>query len=248
MSSSIKFSILHVHGGNFSDVKLTRKPFFQKLLKLHLSSFSQIFCLTDEQYSSMTERLGCSKNVRKLYNYVDIPNEAQLNKEDDNLNLLYIGRLHPLKGIREAVSAVCKVKNERIRFWIIGSGELETELAQIKDKRIVFLGKKTGADKEAFLSKAHVFLLPTSWSEGLPYALLEATAYGLALIATPVGAINQVLYHGRNGFFISSGGVTSLVETIENLLTGREETLRNKKCLNLKIIGLISILASSKSG
>lgn len=228
MGYSVKFNILHLHGGNFSDVNLTRNPFFKKLLKLHFSSFSQIYCLTNEQYSNVTERFGCSKNVRRINNYVDIPNEAQLNKKDDNLNLLYIGRLHPLKGIREAISAVCKVKSERIRFWIIGSGELENELVQIKDKRIVFLGEKTGSDKEAFLSKAHVFLLP-SWSEGLPYSLLEAAAYGLALVATPVGAINQVLYDGRNGYFINPGSVINLVKTIEKLLEDRSETLKMGK-------------------
>jgi len=219
-------NILHIHGGIFSNIRLAKNPFWQTLLKYYFREFDQIFCLTDEQYIAVKSSLGDLKEVKKVRNYVDIPDRKLLDKSDQILNLLYIGRLHPLKGIREAVNAVCKVKSERIRLWIIGSGELETELAQIKDERIVFLGKKIGSDKEVFLSKAHVFLLPSSWPEGLPYALLEAAAYGLALVGTPVGAIDQVLCHGRNGYFVRSGSVTSLVESIEKLFADRAETLR----------------------
>jgi len=116
MKTPITFNILHLHGGKFSDVRLKRKTFFQKLLRFHLRRFNQIFCLTDEQYLAVTDILGDSINVRKIYNYVNIPDKAQLNKTDDKLNLLYIGRLHPLKGIREAVNAVSRLNCEHIRF------------------------------------------------------------------------------------------------------------------------------------
>ncbi len=225
MNSSSSYNILHLHGGRFFDIQLTKKWYFRFLLKYHLRRFNKIFCLTNEQYGAVVDILKSAKNVKKINNYVELPNERLLDKKDDVLNLLYIGRLHPLKGLREAINAIYQIKSERIRFWIIGSGELETELVQIKDERIVFLGKKIGADKETYLSKAHVFLLP-SWSEGLPYALLEAAAYGLALVGTQVGAVDQVIYHGKNGFFIKPGDVTNLKEMIEILLADREETLK----------------------
>jgi len=121
MSSRMTKHILHLHGGCFSDVDLANNRAWQLLLKFHFRRFDQIFCLTNEQYSTVSMCLGNSRSVRKIYNYVDIPDKRRLNKADKNLNLLYIGRLHSLKGIREAVEAVRQIKEDRIRFWIIGT-------------------------------------------------------------------------------------------------------------------------------
>ena len=101
-------------------------------------------------------------------------------------------------------------------------------MAAINDPRIVFLGEKRGADKDRYLATAHVFLLP-SWKESLPYALLEAAAHGLALISTQVGAIDQVLCDGKNGFFVKPGDVPMLAHTIEKLLADRSMVLKMGK-------------------
>ena len=68
-------------------------------------------------------------------------------------------------------------------------------------------------------------MLP-SWGESLPYALLEAAAYGLALIATPVGAIDQVLFHGQNGFCVEPGNVPMITQAMEKLLADRTMVLK----------------------
>lgn len=229
MSSRRTKHILHLHGGRFSDVDLVKSSLWQVLLKTHLRRFDQIFCLTDEQYIAVKSSLGDLKNVKKVRNYVEIPDRKLLDKSDQNLNLLYIGRLHPKKGIMDTVGAVQKLNEAKIKLWIIGSGELEAQLAEIQDPRIVFLGKKFGEDKNSFLSKAHVFLLPSSWPEGLPYALIEAAAYGLALVGTPVGAIDQVLFHGQNGFFVEPGNVPMITQAIEKLLADRSMVLKMGK-------------------
>ncbi len=226
MTSRKTKNILHIHGGVFSNIYLATNPFWQILLKYYLRGFDQIFCLTDEQYSAIKSRLGDLKNVKKVRNYVDIPDRKLLDKSDQNLNLLYLGRLHPQKGIMDAVEAVQQLREAKIKLWIIGAGELEAQLAEIQDPRIVFLGRKFGEDKNSFLSKAHVFLLPTSWPEGLPYALLEAAAHGLALIATPVGAINKVLFHGENGFFVEAGNVSMIAQTLETFINDRALALQ----------------------
>ena len=215
-------NILHLHGGVFSDMRFARNPFWQALLKYYFRGFDQIFCLTDEQYIAVKDSLGDLKKIKKISNYVEIPDRKLIDKSDQNLNLLYLGRLNPQKGIMDAVEAVRQLKEEKIKLWIIGAGELEAQLSEIQDSRIAFLGKKYGEDKNSFLSKAHVFLLPSSWSEGLPYGLLEAAAYGLALIATPVGAINQVLFHGKNGFFVEAGNVSMIAKQLKTFINDRE--------------------------
>lgn len=220
-SSKRTLQVVHLHGGKFSDIDFTKYSLWKRLLKFHFNRFKRIFCLTDEQYYSVLSCLDGSLRVKKIFNYVDLPHVDQLNKKDEKLNLLYVGRLHPLKGVMTAIKAVREIKDERIRFWIVGAGELENEIKRIDDPRIIFLGKKVGPEKDVIFSKAHVFLFPTSWPEGMPYSLLEASAFGLALISTRAGSIDRILFDGKNGFFVDAGDILALQKNIEKLIADR---------------------------
>ena len=63
------------------------------------------------------------------------------------------------------------------------------------------------------LQEGQVFVLP-SYYEGLPLALLEAMAHGLAVIATPVGAIPDVIADGRTGLLVPVGDADKLASAI----------------------------------
>jgi glycosyltransferase involved in cell wall biosynthesis len=83
----------------------------------------------------------------------------------------------------------------------------------------------TGQAKIELFQKAMVYILP-SYGENLPYSLLEAMAVGSPVIATPVGAIPEIIEDGQNGFLIQPGDHTALAERIVNLLDDPE--LREK--------------------
>lgn len=225
MSSLYIKNILHLHGGNFFDIPCLTNPIWRAVLKVHLRRFDQIFCLTNDQLSFVSMYARKSKNVKKILNYVCIPDRNATSMASGTLNILYIGRLNPQKGIKESIEAVSQIRDDRIRFWIIGAGELEDELSNVSDPRIVFLGPKVGKEKEKYLLKSHVFLLP-SYAESLPYALLEAASYGLALISTPVGAVNEILEDNRNGFFVTPGDILALKQCIERFVNDRSLAIR----------------------
>ena len=205
---------------------LLSNPIFKNLLALHFNRYDRIFCLTEEQYATI---IGISKHklsVKKVFNYVEIPNKENIVKENGILNFLFLGRLIPEKGVMDAVNAVKRIESGLIRLWIVGEGYLRNEILRIKDPRIQFVGKKIGKDKYKYLEKADVFVFPSSWPEGMPYAMLEAAAYGAALIGTNIGAVNQILFNGINGFFIESGNVDMLADTMKKFL--HEPTLAGK--------------------
>ena len=62
----------------------------------------------------------------------------------------------------------------------------------------------------------HVFALP-SYGEGMPKALLEAWAAGLAVVTTPVGAIPDLLNHGTEGLLHSPGAILDLAAALTSL-------------------------------
>jgi poly(glycerol-phosphate) alpha-glucosyltransferase len=111
--------------------------------------------------------------------------------------LLFLGRLHPKKGIRELLIAWARIAKDSpgiARSWrlaIVGwddAGLLEQLRATTKElglgeDSVVFPGALFGEDKAAALWNADAFVLP-SYSEGLPMAVLEAWAHGLPVFMT----------------------------------------------------------------
>jgi glycosyltransferase involved in cell wall biosynthesis len=210
--------ILHLHGGRFDELGLLENQIIMKIIAIIFRLYDRIFCLTDEQFTTMVKLTKNRAIVRKIYNYVEIPPKTTLVKENGLLNLLYLGRLTAKKGVIDLIQAVQHIEDDKFRLWIIGDGKLKNELYKIKDPRIKFEGKKIGNEKEKYLRKADVFILPSRWPEGMPYAMLEASAYGAALIGTKIGAVDKILFDGINGYFVKPGDVRQLSGIIKKFI------------------------------
>lgn len=110
--------------------------------------------------------------------------------------LLFIGRIHPKKGIAELVEAWARLSRAAphianswyvvIAGWDDGGNQAAIESAIARNGltgRIIMPGPLHGADKDAALRHAHAFILP-SYSEGLPMSVLEAWAFSLPVLMT----------------------------------------------------------------
>jgi len=77
----------------------------------------------------------------------------------------------------------------------------------------------------AALDKSQIFVMP-SRSEGMPVALLEAMAHGLAIVATRVGGIPEVVDHGVDALLVEPRDSAALALALRELLADPE--LRNR--------------------
>jgi poly(glycerol-phosphate) alpha-glucosyltransferase len=124
------------------------------------------------------------------------PPDWRANLPAEKKVLLYLGRLHPKKGLRNLILAWSELNRQALSpmaDWslvIAGSGrdayvrELhELVRAHGLENSVVFVGPQYGSDKHATFQAADAFILP-SVSEGLPIAVLEAWAYSLPALIT----------------------------------------------------------------
>lgn len=109
---------------------------------------------------------------------------------EGNKILLYVGRLINLKNLQRAISAFKKIKDNNIRFIIVGSGLDEKFLKALAqdDRRIIFTGRLEGESLYAWYNIANIFILP-SYQEAFGAVTNEALLGGCtALISRKAGS------------------------------------------------------------
>lgn len=102
-----------------------------------------------------------------------------------------------------------------------GNGEVEHGKALAASLGIssqtVFLGWVNGTDKDKAFKEASIFCLP-SYAEGFPMAVLDAWAYGLPVITTPVGGLPDIAENGKNVLFFPPGDIDSLAKCLKKMI------------------------------
>lgn len=151
-------------------------------------------------------------------------NDRQRLLDEDRFNLLFMARLEFYKGIRELIEAFVKIRKKYIdiSLFIAGTGGAMKYVEDMARRHsgITVLGHVSGNDKTVALTEASVFCLP-SYAEGMPNCILEAKAFGLPVISTPVGGVKDIIKDGKNGILVEVKYVDAIVKAIEELYLDR---------------------------
>ena len=159
-------------------------------------------------------------------------------KKDNSI--VNVGRLEPQKN-QELLIRTCSKIFKYHTGWklkIYGEGSLKDKLLKlIKDlkmeRNIFIMGKCLELEKE--LPKNKIFVLSSDY-EGMPNALMEAMACGLACISTdcPCGGPKDLIVNDENGLLVSVGSEEELEKKINELIINKKKF--EKICLNSKNI------------
>ena len=119
-------------------------------------------------------------------NIADTRNKLGL--ADDEIMLLSVGELSVRKNHILAIKAVSMLKNDKIKYFIVGEGSLKEMLQDFinelhMEKQIFLLGYRT--DIVEMCSSSDMFIFP-SLQEGLPVALMEAIACKTPVICSRI--------------------------------------------------------------
>ncbi len=160
-------------------------------------------------------------NVVVLYNpcATIVSDKAYIKKK----NILYAGALCARKGYADLLGAFAKIANVH-RDWKLvfaGNGEIEDGKRISKElgieEQCVFLGWINGEEKDKVFKESSILCLP-SYAEGFPMAVLDAWAYGLPVITTPVGGIPDIVNDGENGLLFNPGDEAALTQKLQLLI------------------------------
>ena len=145
--------------------------------------------------------------------------------------ILFLGRIHPDKGLAYIYPALQQLKTEGLDFKFIMAGkgpleeEYDTKFMELLGDRYEFKGIVSGLRKTIAFEQSNIFLLPSFW-EGLPIALLEAMSFGLVPVTTDVGAMKTVVINNMNGKIVETRSSEDIAEAIKSLAGDPEKMKR----------------------
>jgi glycosyltransferase involved in cell wall biosynthesis len=168
--------------------------------------------------------------ISVLHNAVRIPDTPVSQSGVELVHAVSLGRLGVRKGSYDLIAAVAALDNtvrSRLRVTLAGDGEVnevrEAVTAAGLNETIHVVGWLNPTERDQLLRAAHIFVLP-SRDEGLPMALLEAMAGGLALVTTMVGSVEEAVSDGVTGLIVRPGRPGQVAEALTALVT--DELLR----------------------
>lgn len=229
LSSLLNIPIVyHVHGSGIEAIeKMYNKGFKSKCLYI-IETFLQRFIKYDLEIS-VDRRFLKYKNINKpvyIPNGVDFKRFDKVNiKKSDFFKILFVGRLHPQKGLKYLIKAINLIKNDIVKdtkIVIIGDGEDKNKLIQkinyLKlEKFFIFKGKMFGDDLVKEYKSSHLFILPSLY-EGFPLTILEAWASKLPILATSVGELPYIVKENYNGWLVEPGNSYKLAKKLKYIL------------------------------
>ena len=141
--------------------------------------------------------------------------------------MIFVGRLSAEKGLPGLLEAMSLMKaGAGAKLVIVGDGPLRTSLErQCKAlglaERVEFLGRLPEADTLAEIANSDILVLP-SFMEGLPIVLMEALALGVAVVASRVAGIPELVEEGRTGLLFSASNWCELAFSLDRLVSDRQ--------------------------
>lgn len=170
--------------------------------------------------------------IERIPNGVDIerfhpaPPRTPEEEQERNLRVICVSKLRHEKGLDVLLQAWHLVQKQtpEARLIIVGDGPSEAQLKRLARElnileSIEFAGLQS--DVPGQLHRANIGILPSRW-EGMPNALLEYMASGLASIATRVSGSEDLIHPGANGLLVESEDYEGMAQALLTLLGNAE--------------------------
>jgi glycosyltransferase involved in cell wall biosynthesis len=148
----------------------------------------------------------------------------------------FIGTLLPAKGTHLLIEAFRGIKSENTRLNIygklypyLGFEDYPAYLKRLaRGKRIYFKGEFDNEELGRIFSEIDVLVVPSLWMENSPLVIHEAFRAKVPVIASRIGGICELVYHGKNGFLFNPTDTEGLKSNME-LIIEKPEIIQELK-------------------
>lgn len=220
-----KKTIFHFHPSN---EKFLFEPKNRKLYRNLFSRADLVLLLSEQWRRWIKDSLGLTERIEVLYNPCPV---VMRNPELRQKEILFAGTVIPRKGYADLIRGFAKIANLHPDWKVViaGNGEIDKAKAIATncgiEKQVKFLGWVTGGAKDEAFQRASIYCLASD-GEGFPMGVLDAWAYGIPCVVTPVGGLPDIVVDGENALVFPVGDVDILAKQLERMIS--DDGLREK--------------------
>jgi glycosyltransferase involved in cell wall biosynthesis len=214
--------VLQVHSGaaEAASFAASRDRLSLALFRAAVRSSDAVLAVSEASAEALRRAYGV-EGVRVVPNPAPAVAPFERRPSTDEVRVAYLGGFaNPAKGGDVLLDALATAlpREPRLRLTLAGPGELPAagEGLVAASGAVEWTGWLGPAERDELLRSASVFVMP-SRSEGLPMALLEAMAYGTAVVATDVGGIPEVVEDGVEGLLVAPEDPAALAAALREL-------------------------------
>jgi glycosyltransferase involved in cell wall biosynthesis len=202
-----------------------KKLFFLLLEKISLNSVDKIAYIDEYMVDRIPPR---GKPYTILPPGIDLgvfkPTRSNAKKE----TILFVGRIHPSKGIAELIEAFGLLASKYKRLQLFVAGPLQFDIKQVKttytdEERIEYLGVVPNKELVTLYQEALCLVLP-SRDEALGNVVIEAISCGCPVIATDTGPIREIVKDA--GILLDNNEPKKIAAAIEIMLNRGQSSMK----------------------
>lgn len=224
MEQAKNFDIIH---NNFDFLPLSYSDLIQTPMVTTIHGFSSTHILpVYKKYNNSSYYVSISNSDRNaeldyistVYNGINIK-DFTYNHEPSKY-LLFFGRIHPEKGVYEAI----KIAKESKRALIISGYIQDQEYFNtrvkpfINDVDIIYVGNSGPTERNRLLGNAFALLHPISFDEPFGMSVAEAMMCGTPVIAYNRGSMAELILDKKTGFLVNTiEGAVNAVFKVKNI-------------------------------
>lgn len=145
------------------------------------------------------------------------------------VNLLFVGRLDPRKGVQDLIAAMPEVIERtegRVRLLVVGDSylrpQIEAQVPSVAQRHVHFLGHVPSTDLPRWYATGDIFCSPATGNESFGIVLAEAMAAGRPVVCSDIPGYRCVVTPGVQAACFPPGDVRALARTIAQLVDDPE--------------------------
>jgi glycosyltransferase involved in cell wall biosynthesis len=161
------------------------------------------------------------------------------NRVHKTLRLLFLGRLHPTKGVDVVIEALAQLRSADVSFDIYGvvhasDRDYAAKLRALAagDPRIVFHQPVSTECAQGLFREYDALVVPSRWLETGPLVVLEAFAAGLPVLGSNLGGIAELVTDNVDGLLVPPT-IDGFKNVIQRLVTDRSVLQRLRLHISL---------------
>jgi glycosyltransferase involved in cell wall biosynthesis len=233
----LKDSYIHVHGGRFKLMVLSKSTILQKINTFFISKLKGVIILGDT-HRAIFEGIVPPERLKVIHNFyearfegniVDINHKYTQISQGEPINILYLSNFYEGKGYEYLLKAITQLEAKymsQIQVLFAGGFDNEVNERNFRDtisnySNIQYLGIVKGDAKAELLSKSHVLCFPSYIEEGQGISVIEGYVNGCYVITTGISGIADIFEHNVNGLAFAPKSSESIKDAIIQLVNNK---------------------------